>query len=340
MWTSLKSPRSVSLPTALATAVAALATASVVLSPVTASAHPSSPDRHAHAGASRAAGQSRLTVSVMTYNLLEISADGKWKGGNQVASWPQRRTAQIQLIDRASPDVISVQEGGSWVGRVRGPRQVDDLRAHLGGVYGLAHTEVPPSHKHYFRTGCYILYKRAEYKAVGHSGHWALGNRRWAAYQVLKSRATGAKFLMVDPHLIVRSAGGTDAMRRQETATLVAKSRNFDAKRGNLPIVYAGDFNSDNNSKHTVNAPSDYLQAHGFHDSFRSAHSRSNARYNSANGYHRRPPAKRDRLDYIFTSRHVQVPSWHMLLNLRHGRFAGVIPSDHNPIVATLRIPY
>jgi endonuclease/exonuclease/phosphatase family metal-dependent hydrolase len=320
--------------TALTGGVLALTCMGWGLAPTAAGAHSAT-----HRGGSKSSSGEQF-VSVMSYNLLEIKADGRREGGTRVAPWSKRRGAEVRLIQNASPDVLSVQEGGSWVHGARGPRQVDDLRAHLGGVYGLARTEVPPNRPHYFRTGCYILYKRAEYKTAAHGGHWALGDRRWAAYQVLKSRASGAKFLVVDPHLVVRSRGGTDAMRARETRTMYVKARDYAARRNHLPIVIAGDFNSDRGKRHASNAPSQFMRSKGYHDAFKAARSRSNARYNSANGYRRRPPKDRMRLDYIFTQPGISVQSWRMLLNLSHGKYAGVIPSDHNPIVATMLIPY
>jgi endonuclease/exonuclease/phosphatase family metal-dependent hydrolase len=118
------------------------------------------------------------------------------------------------------------------------------------------------------------------------------------------------------------------------------KARAYAARRNHVPIVFAGDFNSDQGKKHVYNAPSQFMQSKGYHDAFKAARSRSNARYNSANGYHRRPPKHRMRLDYIFTQPGISVQSWRMLLKLSHGKYAGVIPSDHNPIVATMLIPY
>jgi endonuclease/exonuclease/phosphatase family metal-dependent hydrolase len=333
MWTLSKSVAFTRATTALAGGVVALTCMGWGAAPTAAAAHPA---KH-RSGKSSSGSQ---YVSVMSYNLLQIKADGRREGGTRVAPWSKRRGAQVRLIEKASPDVISVQEGGSWVHAVRGPRQVDDLRAHLGGTYGLAHTEVPPNRPHYFRTGCYILYKRADFKTAGHGGHWALGDRRWAAYQVLKSRASGAKFLVVNPHLVVASRGGTDAMRTRETRTMYQKARDFAARRNHLPIVFAGDFNSDPGKKHARNAPSLFMRSKGYLDAFKAARSRSNARYNSANGYQRTPPKHRLRLDYIFTKPDIRVLSWRMLLNLSHGKYAGVIPSDHNPIVATMLIPY
>ena len=87
---------------------------------------------------------------------------------------------------------------------MRGPRQVDDLLKALGGAYGLARTEIPPNESHYFRVGNYVLYKRSAYTPVGSGGHWDLGKipdgrSRYAAYQVLQQRSTGARLLFVTP---------------------------------------------------------------------------------------------------------------------------------------------
>jgi endonuclease/exonuclease/phosphatase family metal-dependent hydrolase len=277
-------------------------------------------------------------LKIMTYNLLELTADGQMKGGSRVAPWPQRRTAQVGLIKSAMPDAIAIQEGAKFVAADRGPRQVDDLVSHLGPPYSLATTELPPSQPHYHRTGVYIVYNSSQYATTAEGGHWELGNTRWAAYQILQNKSTGAKFLFVAPHLIVASAGGTDAQRAAETHSLLAQAGAYDQQHGNIPIVFAGDFNSD--PGHKVNAPSVYLLAHGYNDSYDVATSRSHADYNSANGYQRTPPKQHMRLDYVFTEAGIAVKSWALLMNLAHGQFTGVIPSDHSPIVTNLQLPY
>jgi endonuclease/exonuclease/phosphatase family metal-dependent hydrolase len=280
-------------------------------------------------------------LRVMSYNLLEISADGRFEGGTRVAPWSQRRAGQVKLIKNASPDIISIQEGSSWVGPAKGPRQVDDLVSALGGEYALASTEVPPDQPHFQRTGVYILYKPSEYGPVGTGNHWAIGDGKWAAYQILQHKVSGAQFLFVAPHLSVPKNGGTDAMRAKETKSMVAQAEAYARQNGHLPIIYAGDFNSDPSKTHKVNAPSEYLLSKGYDDAFDAAQARTNARFNSANQYERTPPAHALRLDYIFTQAGIAVTSWAMLLHLNHsGHFAGVIPSDHNPVVADLLVPY
>ena len=73
---------------------------------------------------------------------------------------------------------------------------------------------------------------------------------------------------------------------------------------------------------------------------FNAAQSRRLPSYNSANGYDRPPPRFGDHIDYIFAPPGVAVLSWRQVMHLRHGRLVGVIPSDHNPVVATLEYPY
>jgi endonuclease/exonuclease/phosphatase family metal-dependent hydrolase len=278
-------------------------------------------------------------VTVMTYNILEAKFDGRHEGGNVVAPWSRRRPAAARLIRQADPDVVGIQEGASWVRKARGPRQVDSLRAALRGKYKLAHTEIPPSRRHFHRTGDYILYKKSRYQARGHGGHWALGDSRFAAYQVLRNRATGARMLFVSAHLLVTPGAASDARREAETRRLIHRARPYAARR-HVPIVYVGDFNSDRFRRHSFNGPAMAMRAAGVADAWDAAQHRTRARYNTADHYMRKPPRNGARIDYVFAPAGVAVRSWGLVMNLSHGRFVGTIASDHNPLVARLEIPY
>jgi len=281
----------------------------------------------------------RQPVRVMTYNILELSADGRHEGSGTVAPWSERKPAAVALIKAANPDVVAIQEGSDWVGRPRGARQIDSLRAALGGVYALSHTEISPSQPHFFRTGVYILYKKAEYKPYGRAWHWGIGNQHWAAYQLLENRQTGARFLFVSTHLLVGDGAADDRIRERETKTLLGEAGAFAAAH-HVPVVYGGDFNSDHNARHAFNGPAIAMREANDTDTFNAAKTRSLGRYNSANQYMRRPPEFGDHIDYVFTSPDVTVQSWRMVMRLHHGHLVGVIPSDHNPVVANLQFPY
>jgi endonuclease/exonuclease/phosphatase family metal-dependent hydrolase len=280
-----------------------------------------------------------LPVTVMSYNILEAEFDGRLEGGDIVAPWSARGPAIARLIEQASPDAVGIQEGASWVGKVRGPREVDSLRSMLDGEYKLAHTEIPPSQPHFRRTGVYILYKADTYKAIGAGGHWDLGNTRWAAYQVLQNRRTGARFLFVSAHLLVPAGRANDVRREAETKSLLSHSRSYAAAAG-LPIVYVGDFNSDQYLRHSFNGPERAMRAKNVNDSYDVAQTRTHARYNTAEHYMRRPPANGARIDYVFAPPGVGVRSWGLVMDLSHGKFVGTIPSDHNPLVSNVLVPY
>jgi endonuclease/exonuclease/phosphatase family metal-dependent hydrolase len=282
---------------------------------------------------------SEQKLSVMTYNILELTADGHAEGDGTIAPWSQRIVGAVALIHKADPDVIAIQEGTAWVGKVRGPRQVDSLVDALNGEYTLATTEVPPSQPKYFRTGDYILYKTSDYTAVGAGNHWALGGGHFAAYQVLQDTQSGAQFLMVAPHLIVGNGAAMDQAREDETNSMLTQAAAFDQADA-LPIVYAGDFNTDITPAHAFDGPGIAMRAARVNDAYDVAQTQINTMYNSANGYFRKPPPFGDHIDYVFAPLGVAVESVRLLLNLSGGKFVGVIPSDHNPVLATLDIPW
>jgi endonuclease/exonuclease/phosphatase family metal-dependent hydrolase len=283
---------------------------------------------------------SRLPVRVMTYNIKEARFDGTPEGGGRVAPWnSKRKAAAARLIRRADPDVIGIEEGASPIGHRGGPRQVDTLRRALGHTYRLARTEVPPKGRGTHRTGDYVLYKRAMFRPVHKGGHWALGDKRWAAHQILRNRQTGAKFLFVVAHLRQQPGRANDIRREAETRVLVNRGHTL-ASRHHIPVVYVGDFNSDPFEHHAFNAPARIMKQHHIADAYNVAQHRKLARYNTANHYQRRPPHVGARIDYVFAPPGVGVRSWKVVMRMRHHQFLGTIPSDHNPVVSDLTIPF
>jgi endonuclease/exonuclease/phosphatase family metal-dependent hydrolase len=278
-------------------------------------------------------------VRVLTYNIMQLTKDGTREGGQTIAPWSQRRLGAARLVKQALPDVVAIQEGSPWVGAPRGARQVDDLVSALGGTYALARTEVPPNQRGYFRTGRYILYRPDRYAPVGAGDHWQIGNARWAAYQVLRNRQTGATFLFVAVHLSFASGSSGDTERENETKSLLKQARAYASAR-HLPVVYAGDFNSHEGRPHTFDGPGIVMHSAHVADASEVAQSFTNRKYNSANQYLRTPPAYGRYIDRVFGEPGVALTSWRSYLTLSGGRFAGVIPSDHNPVAADVVIPF
>lgn len=278
-------------------------------------------------------------VRLMTYNMLEATADGTPESGTTVAPWAQRQLGVVKLIKAANPGVIAVQEAAAWTGAVRGPRMIDGVVSALGGAYSLARTEIPPSEPWYFRTGNYILYKTAVYRTYGTGGHWTLPYTRFASYQILQNKLTGARVLVVDPHLSVGAGATNDSIRRTQTQYLLRYANAY-AATVHVPIIYGGDFNSDVNPNHAFDGPGLAMEAVGAGDALHTAQVFSNAKYNSANLYMRTPPAVGQSIDHIYAPAGVAITSWRLILQLSGGSFVGVIPSDHNPLVSDMVIPF
>ena len=291
--------------------------------------------------ASATVATSEQPVSVMTYNVLTDAADGTTQGGQTVAAWNTHRQAGVvSFVTQADPDVISIQEGGGWVTSVQGfggVRQVDSLTAALGPSYSLAATEIPPSQHHYTRTGNYIVFRNSAYRTVGAGGHWFISSTTTAAYQMLENKATGATFLFVAPHTMVGRGASFDRERETETSALLRLAR---AQAGGRRVIYAGDFNSYLSPTHQYDGPGRAMRAAHVADGLLVAQTLVNQKFNSANQYLRTPPQDSNSIDHVFGEPGVGLRTWSELLNVSHGHLVGVIPSDHNPVVAAVTVPY
>jgi endonuclease/exonuclease/phosphatase family metal-dependent hydrolase len=286
------------------------------------------------------ARSSSLSVRVLTYNVLRKSMDGTTRNGETIAPWSKRRLKAASLIKSVTPDVIAVQEAGTLMGGPGSARQVDNLAKALDGVFRVARTEIPPSEPKSTHLGDYVLYRKATYRAVGDGWHWDLGHNHYAAYQLLEHRATNTRFLFVSPHLSSQVGTDWDQIREEQTVRMLTKAKRFAAGHGNVPIMYAGDFNSVESTRHPFDGPGIAMRAANAMDAFEVAATRRKTQYNSANHYLRRPPAAGMSIDRVFASPGVAMTQWKQLLKLDNGAFVGAIPSDHNPVFVLVVVPH
>jgi endonuclease/exonuclease/phosphatase family metal-dependent hydrolase len=277
-------------------------------------------------------------VRVLTYNLLQSIWDGTKEGGGTVAPWnSERRAPAAALIESANPDVIAIQEGQGPI--KNGPLMVNRLESTLGADYSIAHTEVGA--KGTYRTSDYVIYRDTTFQEVrGEGGHWSVGDKQYPAYQVLESKSTHAKFLFVSVHLH-QGAQSWNTKHGKEMRSLLNQAEAASTRYGNLPVVYAGDYNSYYKlAMKKYDAPGVELRADRIADAINVAQSHSNVAYNSENGYMRTPPKNGGSIDRIAGSPGVALRSWAELLHLKSGKFVGVIPSDHNPVTANVSFAY
>jgi hypothetical protein len=279
-------------------------------------------------------------VRAMSFNVLQLTSDGLSEGGQTVAPWSSRRTVAAGLIKQYSPDVVAIQEAWPYTQAAVGPRQIDSLVSALGGSYKLARTEVPPPQRGYFRTGDYIIYNPSVLTTVGAGGSWQIGDSHYAAYQVMQNRHSGARFLFTSIHTIPNTGSVTyDNDRQKEISSFVSQAKAYAAAK-HVPVIYGGDFNSDTSKLHAYDAAGRVMAASKIADARLVAQSLTNSQYDSSNQYMRTPPAYNESIDHFYTPPGTAIYSWRLILNLSHGSFVGTMASDHNPLYASIVVPY
>jgi endonuclease/exonuclease/phosphatase family metal-dependent hydrolase len=219
---------------------------------------------------------------------------------------------------------------------------VDSLNSALRSAdayYTIAATEIASQNRGWHRNGNYILYKPSVYRAYAASAAWDLGYNRSGVYQPLENIVTGARFLFVCTHLSPGQGSTIDQERQAEAAELVKQATHLAAALG-VPVIYSGDFNPNATVRHPVDGPGIVMSGAGIDDARMVAQARRNERYDSMNQYSRTPWAYSSYIDYLWAPEGVAVTSWGSALRLSDGQFVGTIPSDHNPVYATLLYPY
>lgn len=282
-------------------------------------------------------------VRVVSYNLLVRSSDGQMEGGQPVAPWDtQRGPAAAALIRNAAAQVIAVQEGGAteYGG---GPRQVDSLVGMLGSNWTVAVTEQlrTTATAHRLITGNYIVYRNDLFIAVGTGGNYYTAGEYGGAYQMLKSRSTGALFLVVSLHLHVGQQYADDRARLTQMGMIVAAARKYAWARGTRAIIYAGDTNSLYARWHLYDTPGIIAFNSYIASAINVAAIKGDTSYNSFNGNQRVAPRNLGSIDRVFADPGVSLMSWSLLMRIDgSGRFVGPIPSDHNGLLSVAVVPY
>lgn len=181
-------------------------------------------------------------------------------------------------------------------------------------------------------------------------------NPRYMSWAIMQQISTGKKFFFADTHL--QPGDGSlnyDARKMQsEKMVEVINAKNFEK----LPTFIVGDMNASKWSEPT-NAPYDTFTKAGYIDPIGGTYQTSiasgyavaekmiNAKYGTYNGFNRQLKAPSDassrylgsHIDYIFTSK-MRIGSWEQVLNVdATGVLQGVVPSDHNMIMATAELP-
>ncbi|MCO6043796.1 endonuclease/exonuclease/phosphatase family protein [Aeoliella sp. ICT_H6.2] len=266
-------------------------------------------------------------MKVMTFNI-------RYDGGNRrlppretawsADSGPNRRDMVLEVIDKAAPDLLGLQE-------VR-PNQLEDLKQHLSDyeVYSVGRDDGKNAGEH-----CTIFYRRDRFERVDDGTFWLCETPekpgakhpqaacpRIASWVHLKDHQNdNMQFVFLDMHW--DHVGGE---ARQFAAELIADR--LAAMDSVDRVILCGDTNARPDSPEIKGLLADKRLS--LLNSYRQVHPEVSENELTFNGF--RGETKGRPIDYVFCS-----PSW-KVLSAEYIRtdFDGLYPSDHYPVVVKL----
>jgi endonuclease/exonuclease/phosphatase family metal-dependent hydrolase len=259
-------------------------------------------------------GEEPKTLRVMSYNLRYASLTGE-------NSWIVRRPLMKEVIKKNDPDVIGTQEGlyfqlrqleedlvgYRWIGLGR----EGGSRGEFMAVFYRSARLDPLEYDHYW------LSDRP--KEIG-SSSWGNNVKRMVTWVKFRDRVSRRDFVVVNTHFDHEVEES-----RQKSAALVAERIGKIGKE--TPVILTGDFNTPAGksvSYETLTAGG------GLTDTWLAAKGK---RTRSFNGFAFPAPEEGERIDWILLRGPVEA----LEVSIDDWSKEGQYPSDHFPVVATLR---
>ena len=253
-------------------------------------------------------------LSVMSFNIrLPAESDG-------VDYWETRKPLAVRMLREQQPDVIGLQElvkaqadylarelpQYAWFGR---GREADGGGEHMGVFYRKDRLKV-------IESGDFWL---SDTPDVAGSITWGHPHPRMVTWALFEQRSDGRRFYLFSTHLPYRDE---DEAARLKGAQAIA--RRLATLPDDVPVVLTGDFNT------TPDSDAHAVLAGTLQDAWTTA-----PRVEGIDATFHGFTGKADRrIDWIFV-RGAQLESITSVTTRWNNRY----PSDHFPLVATLRLP-
>jgi endonuclease/exonuclease/phosphatase family metal-dependent hydrolase len=259
----------------------------------------------------------------MSFNIRYGTADD---GEN---SWRYRSAFVSDVIRDAAPDIIGTQEALSF--------QLEELRDALpdyarvgvgrddGGISGEFSAILYRAEDFdVLETGTFWFSETPDVPSI--AGYWGAALPRICSWARFMEKETGRTFYVFNVHFSSRSREA-----REKSAILL--SDRVVAREHGDPVIVTGDFNAGERSATmgTLLGSAESTSASGLKDSFRTLHPDADD-VGTFNGFRGRTTG--DKIDAVLISGDWDVVSAAILRTSRAGKY----PSDHFPVVATLRL--
>lgn len=256
-------------------------------------------------------------LKIMTFNL-------RYPNPTPPNLWPQRRPVTSELLRLTMPDIIGTQEGVyrqlqdiaadrpeyDWIGLGRN----GGSRGEFMAVFYRKDRLEPLEFDHFWLS---------DTPAVMASSTWGNTNIRMVTWVRFRDRQTEQEFFFVNTHLDHQSQPA-----REKGAELIVQR--LSTLSTELPIVLVGDFNAVAKANKTYDI---LTGAGGFTDTWFAAKERHGKNVATFHGY-REPVSDGAHIDWILTRGPVTTDDTEIITYLRAGQY----PSDHFPVMATLRL--
>ncbi|MEV7398580.1 fibronectin type III domain-containing protein [Aeromicrobium sp. NPDC092404] len=262
------------------------------------------------------------TINVMTYNLC--GQDKCVSSANRMKTWRTRKDYAGAIVRGAKSGIVATQESHD-----EDTRFITELPGF--GVAAYLHAKT-------------LFYDKARYDVLRSGGiTLSSAERKYAVWAELRDRTSRATFIVVDAHLQPGKGKSRDDLRYAQTKTLLSKVAAANPK--DLPVVYAGDYNSNKSNAIQSRYPGGYdavlkvFTAAGIPDALNRADYVVASTWNSANQAINPPLKHSDHVDHIYVDPEIRVDSWRVVLRLKGDNYALPFATDHNPVRTVLTIP-
>ncbi|KRC66058.1 hypothetical protein ASE12_15620 [Aeromicrobium sp. Root236] len=272
------------------------------------------------------------TYRVMTYNVCSQKCSG----------WATRQPAALARITAYSPDVIAAQEAvyletPQAMGYTEAIQKSSKRLLYKTSRFTLAEPTTPvPAKPAKDSAGCDTTWPQSTkgYVYLGYHG----GGCRYAVWAVLVDRQTGAHTVFVDVHTV---SGDNETRAVQRTAEITTLTQHLaEINPGNLPVVYAGDFNSHKNRSN--DDLSSVFHRRGYYDAYDLALKLRRQHVNSYNDFSVVPRISYtwgDHVDHVWIRPDEgRILSWTNGAVIVNNRMVEPIPSDHSPVIVDVRL--
>ena len=237
--------------------------------------------------------------------------------GDGADTWDLRTDLVFGVIRDHDPDVVGLQEAL--------PRQMDALREAFPAYRFVGVGRDGDGRGEHAA----LMIREDRFEVVEHGDFWlsptpdVVASRGWDAaltricsWAVLRERAGGAEFLVMNTHF---DHQGAEA--RRESAGVIVRRR---ARHDELPVIVTGDLNAGEGSP-----PLAALTAGGLRDTFRDVHPDARE-VGTFNGF--RGTADGEKIDYVLVDDRWSTRDAAIVRDHEDGRY----PSDHFPVSATV----